>query len=658
MNKALDIGDTETAVSMPERQRISRRVAENEWFIRLLEANPEAMVIVDGEGYIALVNERAERLFGYDRKEMLGNKLEMLIPKPLRERHQQHHQEYRKYPATRPMGVNLELTGLRSNGGVFPVDVSLSPLETEEGILVLSVIRDITDRKRAEKALLDRDAILESVGFAAEQFLKSPSWKQCLDEVLERLGRAGQVSRVHLYRNQLAGGILFALQLREWSDSSLEPELSHPGPEAFAYSAFGLSGWEESLGSGKPIHGVIDNFPESERVLLAHRNVASLAVVPVFVESKWWGFIGFEECFSKRIWTETELDALNIAASTLGAAIQRQTSQQELHESEERFSKSFHLAPVAISITTFEKGIIRDVNESFVEMTGYPHAEAIGHSFNELCLYRQPSNRDRIIERLLAEGSYHGFELAIRVKNGDTRYVMASAEAIELKGEHCILAMFYDVTERKRLEREIERIREGEQHKIGYDLHEDLAQQLAGVTLLSGAHLQKLEEENSSHVEPVRRINTMLGEAVSFSRNLYRRITPVDSRPDGLLHALQGLAATIEKVFGIPCRYTYGAPVLIESHILSTDLYRIAQEAAHIAIKYRKPRHIWIDLSKKNRRVLLKVKDDGVAVSDDALKASEDLDMRVMMYRSNKLGASLTVRKKPRCTLLECVVEG
>ncbi len=121
-------------------------------FRALLEAAPDAMVIADAGGRISLVNAQAEKMFGYTREELLGQLVEALIPVRYRGTHRGHRSGYFHDPRTRPMGAGgLELFGLRKDGTEFPVEISLSPLETEEGRLAITAIRDVTDRKRAEE---------------------------------------------------------------------------------------------------------------------------------------------------------------------------------------------------------------------------------------------------------------------------------------------------------------------------------------------------------------------------------------------------------------------------------------------------------------------------------------------------------------------------
>jgi PAS domain S-box-containing protein len=173
--------EEESLIIAAIRDITERRRAE-EKFRGLLESAPDAMVVVDQEGIIQLVNSQTEKMFGYDRVEMLGQTVELLVPKRFRKRHGRHRVGYYGEHPARPMGVGLDLFGLRKNGSEFPVEISLSPLETESGLLVSAAIRDVTQRRRMEEDvqklnedLKQRAAQLEAANKELEAFSYSVS---------------------------------------------------------------------------------------------------------------------------------------------------------------------------------------------------------------------------------------------------------------------------------------------------------------------------------------------------------------------------------------------------------------------------------------------------------------------------------------------------
>jgi PAS domain S-box-containing protein len=128
-----------------EMQSVQRK------YDRLLQSTPDAMLFVGRNARIVLANQQVEKLFGYSNEELVGKDLHVLIPERFRVRHRNNVASYFSDPRTRPMGTRLQIYGLRKDGAEFPADISLSPLEAERGLLVIAAIRDITDRKQAER---------------------------------------------------------------------------------------------------------------------------------------------------------------------------------------------------------------------------------------------------------------------------------------------------------------------------------------------------------------------------------------------------------------------------------------------------------------------------------------------------------------------------
>ena len=144
-------------------------------FRDLLESTPDGIVMANPTGHIVIANSQAERLFGYEAGELRGVSVDLLLPTRYRNAHVGHRSNYFQQPRTRAMGSGLDLSGLRKDGSEFPIEISLSPLRTEESAFVMSAIRDISERKRFEKALQDKNRELASANQAKDHFLAGMS---------------------------------------------------------------------------------------------------------------------------------------------------------------------------------------------------------------------------------------------------------------------------------------------------------------------------------------------------------------------------------------------------------------------------------------------------------------------------------------------------
>ena len=173
---ALNPIETEDGLLVTSTIRPVDSVSDSEAYFRtILESAPDAMIIIDESGKIAVANGQAERMFGYRREQLLGQPIEILLPERLRDRHKQHRQHFVADPSLRPMGVGLHLVARRNDGSEFPVEISLSPVQAANGRFVSSVIRDVTERKKMEDEIIAARQEAERANKANSAFLAAAS---------------------------------------------------------------------------------------------------------------------------------------------------------------------------------------------------------------------------------------------------------------------------------------------------------------------------------------------------------------------------------------------------------------------------------------------------------------------------------------------------
>ncbi len=339
-------------------------------------------------------------------------------------------------------------------------------------------------------------------------------------------------------------------------------------------------------------------------------------------------------------------------AATFRDVTERKEAEQALRESEARFAKAFHAAPIAIGIVTLYEGRFVDVNECFCDLTGYTHDELVGHTNEELNLTPTFEDLQASVRRIQAEGALRDIEFQIRSKSGTMRDVTVSAELIEIDGTPCLLGIGFDATERRRLEREVIEAAEFERRRIGQDLHDELGQELTGAAFLGQVLTQKLAARNLPEAEDANQLTALINEALAETRDFSRLLSPVDVQAEGLADALHELTEQTERVFDIPCPFLTEGDVRVSDNVVATHLFRIAQEALNNAVKHAEPSTITVRLTRERDGIRLQVEDDGIGINLPSAQQADSLGLRAMQYRATLIEASLRIAPSTHGTVV------
>jgi signal transduction histidine kinase len=202
-----------------------------------------------------------------------------------------------------------------------------------------------------------------------------------------------------------------------------------------------------------------------------------------------------------------------------------------------------------------------------------------------------------------------------------------------------------EIEERKRLEKEILNISERERRRIGRELHDSIGQQFTGIAFMTKVLEQKLTTKSPDEATDASEIKELINQAMDQTRGLAKGLHPIDLDAGSLAAALQELAATTKKLFGIRCALKCDQPVTIDDAEVATHLYRITQEAITNAIKHGKAENIRVELHCGTDRSVLKVENDGLDFPEEFEARGTGMGLQIMDHRADIIGASLDIHK-------------
>lgn len=510
---------------------ITERKQTEKRFKDFLESAPDAMVIVNERGEIVLVNSRTESLFGYVREELIGKTVELLIPGRFRGAHLGYRLNYFSEPSARPMGVGLELYGLRKDGSEFPVEISLSPIRTEEGTLVTSAIRDITERKRAGEQLKKSEKLFAE----AQEIGHVGSWEW--DIAADKVSWSDALYRIYGLSPQS-----FHATYQGFLDRV------HPDDRAFADSVV-----QKAFQEGTP-------FSFDHRIVLPGGEVRWLhgrGEVFLDAQGKPFRMAGTGQDITERRKTEDEIKRLNRELEQ--RVIERTTElfethqelrdevevrkhvQQALSEGEVRYRTLVETSPYAIVLTGLDTHVIF-ANRQAAMMHGFDNAEQmIGkNAFDFIAPEDRPRAMDNA-EKTLQTGSVRDIEYTLLRTDGSRFPAQVSATLI-LDAENkpkAFLGVVRDITNQKKAERRLRFLGEASRilaSSLDYEATLKSVARLAVPDTADWCAVDIATDQGEVRRLAVTHVNP---DKVKWAYELQRRYPPDPNAPRGVHHVLR-----------------------------------------------------------------------------------------------------------------------
>jgi len=567
----IEIGERERAEA--ERGRLLRQAESAEARFRVvLESAPDGMVISNSDGYIVLVNRRTEEIFGYKRDELLGRPADVMVPERFREVYAAYRASFHRMPGTHQKRAALELYARRKDGSEFPVEVTLSLTEPEGKVLVTSVIRDVSGRKRAEEALKMQARLLESMAEGVS----------LLDE---------------------GGGILY----------------TNPAEDA-------MFGYESGELLGKHV-SVLKDYPSDQSQRFVRDTIGQLKN-----QGTWVGEVRSRKKDGAAFLTFCRISALEMSGKWCWVCVETDiTERRRSEEAMERLRRQNELILAAAGEGIC--GLGRDGSTSFVnppaaKMLGWEARELIGSSMHEVAHHSKPNGapyppEECPITLTLKDGTIRNVNNEVFWRKDGTSFPVEYTTTPIQEGGEIVGAVltFKDITER----RAVERMKDEFVSLVGHELRTPLTSIRGALGLVASGRLGELQGKSQRMLEiavaNTDRLVRLINDILDIERIESGSVSMAKQHCDTADLMVQ--AAEVMQ----PMAQRAGVRLVVnpQSELLWADPDRIIQTLTNLisnAIKFSRPnKPVWLTVERREKEILFRVQDQGRGIPADKLES-------------------------------------
>ncbi len=643
-----------TLADVTQRRESMQALKEsNELFRHMFEMAPDANLLVRKDGTIAKINQEAEKLFGYRRDVLKGQKIENLIPEPVRGWHAEIRKRYMENPDSRRMAERQQLEGRDRQGKLFPVEVSLSPLNVEHEIQILVVVQDISQRLSAQRELQEKNKIVQLLRDVAVAANGAHSIEEALKYALVRICAFLDWPVGQAYMVEPSG--ITGMEIYHSKD-----------PQRFAH--FREASLKQDYTKGRGMVGRVVQHEGPEWL-------ADIQTNPDFIRSEEAQQAGLKTGLALPILTGKEtaavlefftdevvipiqsfLDILPHVVTQLGRVVERVRAEEELTRSEARFRAIFEGSAIGILMTDIN-GRVVIVNPALEEMLYYPAGALSGAHIRQLLQAEEAVKHRLQVRALLAEtGMYPPLELRYRRKDGSAILGRNVASVVyDLDGvPRYVITMVEDITQQKEMQDELAELRrtmlsnvENERIRLAQDIHDGPIQDLYVINMQLNGLLDEVED-----TEPVQEAMNAVESVIGSLRDTITELRPPTLAQFGLERAIHSHAERLQE-----------ANQRLKIHLdLESDQQRLPQpvrlalfrnykSAVSNVVRHAEAKNLWVHFHIRDQQAILEVEDDGRGFEFPKrlvdLTRGGHLGLVGMLERAESMGGKLEVKAEP-----------